>query len=121
MRKYCTHIAEPLDIDLMKNAAKHFVGKHDFTSFTSLKSKKKSKIREIYSLEINKENQLIDIMFHGDGFLYNMVRIIAGTLIEVGAGRINADSIPEIFAKKDRSLSGPKAPYSGLFLYDVEY
>lgn len=121
LRKYCTHVAEPLDINLMRNAAKYLVGKHDFTSFTSLKSKKKSMVRELFSIEIQKENEIIDILFHGDGFLYNMVRIMAGTLIEVGAGRMNADSIPEILEKRDRSLSGPKAPYTGLILYDVEY
>lgn len=121
MRKYSTHIEEPLDIDLMRNAAKYLVGKHDFTSFTSLKSKNKSMVRELYSIDIQKEDQLIDILFYGEGFLYNMVRIMVGTLIEVGAGRMNADSIPEILAKKDRSLSGPKADYQGLILYDVEY
>ena len=78
-------------------------------------------VRELFSIEIQKENEIIDILFHGDGFLYNMVRIMAGTLIEVGAGRMNADSIPEILEKRDRSLSGPKAPYTGLILYDVEY
>jgi len=121
MRKHCTHIAEPLDIRLMRNAAKHFLGKQDFTSFTSLKSKKKSKERELFSIDIKKDNEIMDIIFHGDGFLYNMVRIIAGTLIEVGQGRISADSIPNLFNKKDRSLAGPTAPSSGLILYDVEY
>lgn len=121
MRKHCIHIADPLDIRLMRNATEHFLGKHDFTSFTSLKSKNKSKERELFSIEIKKENELMDIIFHGDGFLYNMARIMAGTLIEVGTGRISADSIPKIFDKKDRSLSGPTAPASGLILYDVEY
>lgn len=121
MRKYYVHIPEPLDIRLMKNAAAQLVGKHDFTSFTSLKSKKKTKEREIFSIEITKENELMDILFHGDGFLYNMARIMAGTLIEVGAGRINANSIPDILHKQDRKLSGPTAPSSGLILYDVGY
>jgi len=121
LRKYCTHVPEPLDINLMRKATKHLVGEHDFSSFTSLKSKNKSKVREIFSIEIQKENEIVEIMFYGDGFLYNMARIMAGTLIEVGAGRMNADSIPEILAKKDRSLAGPKAPCSGLILYDVEY
>ncbi|NLL05096.1 MAG: tRNA pseudouridine(38-40) synthase TruA [Clostridiaceae bacterium] len=121
MIKHCTHIAEPLDIRLMRNATPNFVGKRDFTSFTSRKSKNKSKERELYSIEISKDNELMDILFHGNGFLYNMARIIAGTLIEVGTGRISAESIPRIFEKKDRSLSGPTAPASGLILYDVEY
>lgn len=63
----------------------------------------------------------MDIVFYGNGFLYNMARIMAGTLIEVGAGRINADNIPKILAKKDRKLAGPTAPTNGLILYDVEY
>lgn len=121
IRKHCTHISDSLDIRQMRDAAEHFTGRHDFTSFTSLKSKNKSKEREMFSVEIKKENELMDIIFHGDGFLYNMARIMAGTLIEVGVGRISADSIPKILNKKDRSLSGPTAPSSGLILYDVEY
>ena len=120
-RKHCTHIAEPLDIRLMRNAAEYLVGKHDFSSFTTLKSKNKSREREMFSIEIKKENEIMDIIFHGNGFLYNMARIMAGTLIEVGSGRTSADSIPKILAKKDRSLAGPTAPTSGLILYDVEY
>lgn len=121
MRKHCTHIPEPLDIRLMRNAAEHLVGRHDFSSFTTLKSKNKSKEREIFSIDIEKENELMNIVFYGNGFLYNMVRIMSGTLIEVGAGRISPDSIPKILSKKDRSLAGPTAPSTGLILYDVEY
>ncbi len=121
MRKHCTHVAEPLDIRLMREAAAYFIGKHDFSSFTSLKGKNKSKEREIFSVEIEKDKELMNIIFYGNGFLYNMVRIMAGTLIEVGAGRIKSHSIPEILAKKDRTLAGPTAPTSGLILYDVEY
>ena len=121
MRKHCTHISEPLDIRLMKEAAAYLIGKHDFSSFTTLKSKNKSKEREIFSIDIEKKNEIMDIMFYGNGFLYNMVRIMVGTLIEVGAGRIKPIEIPEILAKRDRSLAGPTAPTNGLILYDVEY
>ncbi len=121
MRKHCTHISEPLDIRLMREAAAYFIGRHDFSSFSSLKSKNKSKEREMFSVDIEKKNELMDIIFYGNGFLYNMVRIMAGTLIEVGVGRIKSSSMPEILAKRDRTTAGPTAPTSGLILYDVEY
>ncbi|HOM02010.1 MAG TPA: tRNA pseudouridine(38-40) synthase TruA [Acetivibrio sp.] len=120
-RKYTCHIPEALDIDLMQAAARYLVGEHDYTSFTSLKSKKKSKVKKVYSIDIDKKDKIIDIMFYGNGFLYNMVRIMAGTLIEVGLGKISPDSMENILKGKDRSLAGYTAPSNGLFLYDVEY
>ncbi|SHJ73909.1 tRNA pseudouridine(38-40) synthase TruA [Paramaledivibacter caminithermalis] len=121
MRKYITHIPEALNLINMKRAASHFIGEHDFTSFTTAKSKKKSRVRKIFDIDINKDDSIIEIIFEGSGFLHNMVRIMTGTLIEVGLGRIKPEKIPEILNAKDRSIAGPTAPPQGLFLYDVEY
>ncbi|WP_265444278.1 tRNA pseudouridine(38-40) synthase TruA [Acetivibrio straminisolvens] len=120
-RKYTCHIPDCLDIDLMRAAARYLVGEHDYTSFTSLKSKKKSKVKKVYSIDIEMKDKMIDILFYGNGFLYNMVRIMTGTLIEVGLGKISPDSVESILRGKDRSLAGYTAPSNGLFLYDVEY
>ncbi|MFZ5986588.1 MAG: tRNA pseudouridine(38-40) synthase TruA [Bacillota bacterium] len=121
LRKFAFHVPEALDIDLMKKASGYLIGEHDFSSFTSLKSKKKSKVRELYSIGISRENEQIELMFYGNGFLYNMVRIITGTLIEVGLGKLDAGEVREILSRKDRSCAGPTVPPNGLILYDVEY
>jgi len=118
---YCIHLSENLDVSAMKNASKYLVGEHDFSSFTTLKSKKKSKVRTIYSIDFNVNNELIEIIFYGNGFLYNMVRIICGTLLDVGIGKISPDFVNEILSKKDRRLAGYTAPAKALFLYEVEY
>lgn len=120
-RKYSFHVNGKLDIKVMKEAVKYFIGEHDFTSFTSAKSKKKSAVREIYSIDIVKSESGMEISFRGNGFLHNMVRIITGTLIEIGLGNMKMEAIPEIFEKKDRSLAGPTAPAQGLFLMEVLY
>lgn len=119
--RYCIHVIENLDINAMKAASEHLIGEHDFTSFTTLKGKKKSKVRTIYSIDFNTDKELIEIMFHGNGFLYNMVRIICGTLIDAGLGKISPDEVNQILNKKDRRFAGYTAPAKGLFLYEVEY
>ncbi|WP_413375358.1 tRNA pseudouridine(38-40) synthase TruA [Alkalihalobacillus sp. 1P02AB] len=116
IRKYSTHIEESLDLEKMKKAARFFIGEHDFTAFSNAKSNKKTKVREIYSLDITKENGLIEVRISGNGFLYNMVRKIVGTLIEVGLGRIEAEDIPAIIEKKERNQTGRMAEAAGLFL-----
>lgn len=121
MRKYAYHIPEVLDIELMKKAASYLIGEHDFSSFSSLKNKKKSKVREIYSIDIIIEGNTIDVLFYGNGFLYNMVRIICGTLIEVGLGKVIPEHVRYVLDMKDRSLAGPTVPSNGLVLYSVEY
>ena len=93
LRKYTTHIAKNLDIELMKEASKYFIGEHDFTSFASSKSKKKSNVRTIYSINIIENNGLIEIYFEGNGFLYNMVRIMTGALIDVGQKKMTPEDI----------------------------
>ncbi|MDG4657254.1 tRNA pseudouridine(38-40) synthase TruA [Ectobacillus antri] len=121
MRKYSMHVTEKLDIAKMKQAARHFVGKHDFTAFSNAKSKKKSMVREIYAIEIIKEGSFIYIRVKGDGFLYNMVRKIVATLIEVGNETRSEATIPEMIASKDRSVVTSLADAAGLHLEHVEF
>ena len=121
LRKYTTHVEKPLDIEVMKEASKYLIGEHDFTSFASSKSKKKSNVREIYSITINKNKEVIDIFVEGNGFLYNMVRIIVGALIDVGLHRKSPEDIKEMLERKDRSQASDTAPAKGLYLYSVKY
>ncbi len=121
LRKYSTHIPKNLNIDLMKEASKYLIGEHDFTSFASSKSKKKSNVRTIYSLEIQKNKDIIEIYVHGNGFLYNMVRIIAGALIDVGLKKIKPEDIQTMLENKNRIQASDTAPAKGLYLYKVKY
>lgn len=121
MRKYSMHIPEKLDIYAMKEASKHFLGEHDFTAFSNAKSKKKSMVREIYGLELTEKEEFIEIRIKGNSFLYNMVRWMVGTLVEVGLGKINPAEIPSIIAGKDRSTTGNMAEACGLFLEKITY
>lgn len=118
-RKYMYDFCENLDIAAMQNAAKRFLGCHDFLGFSSLKKAKKSTKRTIFFLDINKIGDEIDIVVTGDGFLYNTVRIISGTLLEIGCKQRDAKTIDDVFSKKDRTLAGFTAPAKGLFLKDV--
>ncbi|NLK28870.1 MAG: tRNA pseudouridine(38-40) synthase TruA [Clostridiales bacterium] len=121
MRKYSMHIEEKLDLEAMKKAAGYFVGTHDFTAFSNAKSKKKSMVREIYSFWINQEDGFVDIRIRGNGFLYNMARWIAGTLIDVGLGDLDGESIPTIIQSKKRDRTGRLAEPQGLYLENIEY
>ena len=121
LRRYTTHISKKLDIELMKEASKYFIGEHDFTSFASSKSKKKSNVRTIHSINIKEDNGLIEIYFEGNGFLYNMVRIMSGALIDVGHKKISPQDIKRMLEEKDRSKSSDTAPAKGLYLYKVSY
>ncbi len=120
-RKYSYHISEKLDIEKMKKAAECFIGTYDFKGFTSDKRTKKSTVKTIYSIELTVNNGLLEILYHGDSFLYNMVRIITGTLIEIGLGKMQISQISEIFESKDRTKAGFTVPPHGLFLKDVLY
>lgn len=111
----------PIDIDAMKKAAESFIGEHDFIGFASSGFTVKTTVRTIYALDITKDDKLITINVTGNGFLYNMVRIIAGTLVFCGAGRINPDDMPEIIASCDRQRAGITAPAEGLYLSEVFY
>lgn len=110
-----------LDVSAMKSACSYFIGEHDFKSFCSAHTDVETTVRTIYDLHIKEEGKLLTISVCGNGFLYNMVRIIAGTLIDVGCGRIQAEDIPEIIEKKDRSYAGQTAPAKGLCLHHYEF
>ncbi len=110
-----------LDINRMIKAAKHFEGEHDFSGFKASGTSSKNSVRTIYCAEVLEENDRIIIELTGNGFLYNMVRIIAGTLLEVGTGKIDPDSIPKIIESKDRKQAGKTLPAHGLYLVKVEY
>ncbi len=119
--RYAEHIRYPLDVQRMQEAASHLIGEHDFTSFCSAKTHVEDKVRTIFDLRIERENNLIWIICQGNGFLYNMVRIIAGTLIEVGQGKRDPDEIPAILAACDRERAGLTAPAKGLTMWEVFY
>ena len=117
-----TYIPSRLNINKMKEAAKYFEGEHDFKAFKASGTSSKSSVRTIYNLNIiEKENNRIYIEITGNGFLYNMVRIISGTLVEVGMEKIKPEEIIEIIESKDRSKAGKTLPAHGLFLLNVEY
>jgi tRNA pseudouridine38-40 synthase len=120
-RNFCYHVEEKLNIALIKEASQLFIGEHDFRAFTTLKNKKKSTVRTIYDIKIIENYENLQIYIIGNGFLHNMVRIITGTLIEVGLGKLNKDEIPNIFEEKARSSAGFTAPPQGLALIDVTY
>ena len=129
--RYTHWVHYPLDIAAMKEAAAHFTGEHDFAAFCSASADVDSTVRTIYDIRVECENETrglsprfigkIDIFVTGNGFLYNMVRIIAGTLIDVGCGRIRPDEIPDIIASCDRGRAGNTAPAKGLTLVGYEY
>ncbi|WP_340373074.1 tRNA pseudouridine(38-40) synthase TruA [Peribacillus sp. FSL E2-0218] len=121
MRKYSMHVEEKLDIERMKRACQYFIGAHDFTAFSNAKSKKKSMVREIYVIDIEENAGFIEISVRGDGFLYNMVRKMVGTLIEVGLGEIDAEQIPGILESKERIQTGRMADAAGLHLVKVDF
>ena len=121
MLKYAYHIPLPLNHTEIKAASKHLLGTHDFKSFTSLKSKKKSTICTLTSIDIAEEDGLVRIYYEADGFLQHMVRILTGTLIEVGLGIRTAEDLKEILNNKKRSSSGPMAPPHGLCMEKVYY
>lgn len=120
-RKYIYTLGEELDEEIMKHAAGFLCGTHDFGSFCTGRSKKKSTVRTVKSIEINRNGTLLEIRITGNGFLHNMVRIITGTLIEVGQGKRRADSIKQLLEECDRRKAGFTAPAKGLCLTEVVY
>lgn len=120
-RKYTYHFTAKLDVKKMKEASEFLLGEHDFSAFTTAKKTKKSNVRTIYKIEINQGNEEIELKFTGSGFLYNMVRILTGTLIEVGIGKINANDIVSILESKDRTNAGVTVPPQGLYLVEAIY
>ena len=120
-RKYIHNVREKLDLDKMRECAELLIGTHDFQSFTSLKTKTKSTVRTINYITISEIDNTIEIDINGNGFLWNMVRIILGTLIEAGKENLNKDEMLVILNAKKRADAGPMVPAKGLFLKDVEY
>lgn len=120
-RRYVYRMEEPLDLPAMERAASMVLGTHDFLSFCSNKHFKKSSVRTIYSLTIRREGPEVRFMVAGDGFLYNMVRILVGTLLEVGTGRRDPEEILRILAARNREAAGYTVPAAGLFLTEVTY
>lgn len=121
LRKYSYQVKEKLDVEMMRRAAEELTGTWDFLSFCSTKRSKKSTVRTIYEISIIPDGDDLLLIFRGNGFLYNMVRILTGTLIEVGLGMKNPESMKEILEKKDRAAAGYMAPAQGLCLVEVEY
>lgn len=120
-RLYTYFTYRPLDIFRMRRAASYLIGEHDFKSFCSIATQAETTVRTIYSLQVEKEDEEIIIRVKGNGFLYNMVRIIAGTLMEVGKGRWEPEAIADILSAKDREAAGPTAPACGLMLTKYEF
>ena len=110
-----------LDLDKMREAAAYLVGEHDFKSFCTVRTQAEETVRTIYSLDITKQDDMITIRISGSGFLYNMVRIIAGTLLEVGMGAYPPEHVEEILDARDRQAAGRTAPARGLTLVSMEY
>lgn len=115
------NFSQKLDIEKMKEAVKYFIGEHDFKGFKASGTSSKNSVRTIYSAKVYKENEKVIIELTGNGFLYNMVRIISGTLLDVGIGKIKPDEIEEIIKSGNRERAGKTLPPQGLYLVNVEY
>lgn len=120
-RKYQYRVEEPLDLEAMARAAALLMGTHDFRSFCSNRRYKKSTVRTVHTIELRREGSDLDLWFRGDGFLYHMVRILTGTLLEVGLGQRAPEAMPAILEARDRTAAGKTAPAQGLTLIDVLY
>lgn len=120
LRRYACCIYTPLDAEKMDEAGQCLVGEHDFASFCASGSSAETTVREILALSVTREGETIHLRVTGTGFLYNMVRIIAGTLIQVGSGQIQPRQMTDILAAKDRRKAGPTAPPQGLCLRKIE-
>ncbi len=121
-RKYAWHIPQPLNVEVMEKAARFLEGTHDFSSFTTRKSKTKTSVRTLRRVSFHTEEEsMLRIRLEADGFLHNMVRIIVGTLVEAGKGERQPESLEDILKGKDRRLAGITAPAKGLFLEKAVY
>ena len=122
LKRFYTHFHyHPLDADAMDRAARYLIGEHDFTSFASIHAQTNTYVRDVTACGVHREGDEVILRISGRGFLYNMVRIIAGTLMEVGGGLRDAEDIPRILEAKNREEAGPTAPPEGLVLVGIEY
>lgn len=112
---------QELDVERMQEGAVHFVGRHDFSAVRALGTPVRSPVRTIHYLELQRQGDMISMSVCADGFLYNMVRAIAGTLIYVGAGKLAPEDIPIILSAGEREAAGPTVPACGLYLTDIDY
>lgn len=120
-RLYAHFSYDTLDLEKMQEACAYFIGEHDFASFCAAGSQVESTVRTIYDLKVENAGEIVTVSVTGNGFLYNMVRILVGTLLKVGKGEIEPKEIPAIIEGKDRSLAGPTAPARGLTLAKIRY
>jgi len=120
-RRYAQEVPENLDIPAMRRAAELLLGEHDFKAFTSAKKGKKSTVRRIDEITIEREGDLLTFTFVGNGFLHHMVRILMGTLLEVGSGKRTPESMTAVLESESREQAGPLVPAKGLMLMEVYY
>lgn len=120
-RLYRYHYPYELDVSAMEEASNYFIGTHDFTSFCSAKTEVEDKVRTVTEITLIKQDDTLVIRFVGNGFLYNMVRILVGTLLEVGSGKRTPYSMPELLSARNRQVAGKTAPPHGLYLWRVFY
>ncbi len=120
-RQYAVFCHYPLDLEQMRLAAGYLIGRHDFKSFCNVHTQAEDTVREIYDIQIRQMEELITIRVRGGGFLYNMVRIIAGTLMSVGMGQRKPEEMASILEARERAAAGPTAPAKGLILIGMRY
>ncbi|WP_353051610.1 tRNA pseudouridine(38-40) synthase TruA [Peribacillus frigoritolerans] len=120
-RNYAYHYPYPLNVEAMSEAISYLIGTHDFTSFCSAKTEVVDKVRTIKEMDFEESDDFMVFRFVGEGFLYNMVRILVGTLLDVGSGKMSPHDMSGILDKKDRSFAGKTAPAQGLYLWKVFY
>ena len=120
-RLYNYFVSYDLDIEKMREAAGYLVGEHDFVSFCNVRTDVENTVRTVYALDVLQQGDEITVRITGNGFLYNMVRIIVGTLIRVGRGFYEPEEVKEILEAKKRTAAGVTAPPQGLFLMEIEY
>ncbi|MGE7596247.1 tRNA pseudouridine(38-40) synthase TruA [Peribacillus frigoritolerans] len=120
-RNYAYHYPYPLNVEAIREAISYLIGTHDFTSFCSAKTEVVDKVRTIKEMDFEESDDFLVFRFVGEGFLYNMVRILVGTLLDVGSGKMSPHDMSGILDKKDRSFAGKTAPAQGLYLWKVFY
>lgn len=121
-RNYCWRVSDKLDVEAMRKAASYIVGTHDFACFQAAGGQEReTTVRTVFSLDIEEKGKDITLYVRGDGFLYNMVRIITGTLVDVGRGKIDPDYVKDIVESADRTKAGVTAPPQGLYLAEIYY
>lgn len=120
-RKYVYHFPQEVNVGAMKEAAQYLIGTHDFSSFTDDRLVGKVKVRTIYEITLCESNGRIEVVYHGDGFMQHMVRILTGTLLEVGIGKRRPEEIMWVLEQKERAKAGFMVPAKGLFLENVDY